>query len=493
MNDSGHSSIYSGRPMRSMLDMDSDSAHSSSSNAMSDSDFGDFGAGFGANYSGTDSVGTGTDNEYDIDHLRMKNVELKRELRRVQEKYEAQGKILSVTTRKEELAYSFLPGPRYTLAWHFSCRGLEYTQLMWWIARDQAWVIQDIPIALGFGVFSLVWASVQLVRSVEARAYSLTASSEIANAFARLLWAIGMFIWMSTTVRDLTATNHDIYTPAGTPNRLICSVVLFAAGILQFGQLCTRIRGWKIVPLPDEAVPVAQAVAMKPFEEPRIRAKFYYLFGSFRDWENAAQFLLIGRDLAASLNWQTWWVAWCICNYACVVFLLTVTFNTRKAVVDHLHYVAYTGWLLGTFTHQMSHMFFKGMLNPWPYFYPRRSDSELEGNYFANVILLVSYIPIAVYMFYWVSVSLCGCIPKGGDSKEMVAWDRHETDLEHDYQQTHQRIEPDRIEENWLGTVHFGINMHSLNSHFLTSPPPPPLPRMHTQRAAANRQNLKPV
>ena len=501
MEDSGHSSIsgrtvHSASPVRlSAIDIDGDSSHSSSATSLSD--FGNFGASFGSKYNGGDSSGGEYHNDYDVHYLRMKNMELKRELRKLQDDYDIQGRLLDVTVRKEELVYSFLPGPKYSFLWHFTPRGLEYTQLIWWIARDQAWILHDIPIATAFGILSLAWCCLSLVRVIYALSYTLTTPTEFFNALARLLWMIGMYIWMQASMHDPVAQYNNTYTPAASANRMVCSVILFVAMVMQCGHLYTRIRGWKIILLPDEAIPVKQAEEFRPFEEPRIRAKFYYLFGSYRDWEHAALFLLIGRDLAASLKWQAWWICWVILSYCCQVFLLTVTFNTRKAIVDHLHYVAYTLWLLGTFTFQMGHMFLHNQLNPWPYMYPRYSSPEYMANYFANVIVLLAYIPIALYMFSWVFATLFGFIK--GDEKDMVPWDTVAADTQYNYEETHQRIEPDRIEENWIGETHAkGISPPS----FITIPIPVSLvvpslsslfPSLSQLFLAANRGDFKPV
>lgn len=450
-NNSGHSSS-DGSSVSDFgafgFDLNESRKSSSNSDANSGSDFGDFG--FASNYKTGNSAFQ--ENDYDIDALRQKNIELKRELRRVHEEYEAQGRMMGVTYSKSELVYMFLPAYPYTPLWHISPRGLEHTQLYFWIVRDVLWMQQNGDAACAIGAVCIALAAFSLLRAINAHHQTLTTSAEAFNSLSRLLWVVGMFVWMRSSVYDLEGNAAgNIYTPSGRPGRNVGTIILAIAAVIQFATCYLRIVGLKIVLMPDEAIPAQQAVQMKPFEEPRLRAKFYYLFKSFRDWEMAALLLWIGKDVAASQEFGSWWIIFHILIYAVTVFMLNSSLNTRKVLIDHLHYLATAFWLLGTFIFQLSHLYLRSFTsNPWEYLYPRHQTSEYVGNYMSVILTLLAFVPLGVLYLVWVPATLLGRINE--DAQELVAWDveHAETDV-YDPEATHTHPEPRRIEENWLG------------------------------------------
>ena len=405
--------------MRPKILLEGSSDHSSDASTVSD--FGEFGAGF---HSSANQSGHGEAEVYDVDQLRAKNLQLKKELKRAQKEYDDQGANMHlVTRRKQELVYKSLPPDPYTLAWHISPRGLEFTQVYFWIIRDALWMQQDGDAAMALGGLCIACAAVSVFVASYAHRKTLTTSTELFHAIARLLWIVGMFVWMDTSVYDLEGnTAGDIYTPKGSPGRFIGTCVLVVALIVQFSVIASRFLAFKVVSCPDQCIPVSQAVQMKPFEEPRLRARYYLLFGSYRDWELAELFLWIGKDTAASQQLGGWWVIFYIFIYCVTVFKLTVSLNTRKAMVDHLHYICIAFWLLGNFIFQLSHLYLKYYdHNSWEYLYPRHQTSEYVGNFQANVLVLLAFVPVGVLYTVWLTATLFGWIRV--DPDEVVAWD----------------------------------------------------------------------
>lgn len=411
------------------LDM---SGHSTS-DASTASDFEDFG--FGAQYAGAGTAqGGGTTGQtyaqdYDIDYLRKKNMELKQELREVQDEYDRQGRLLGTTYRKAELVYQYLPAFKYTPMWHFSPRGLEFTQIYFWILRDALWISQKGDTAMAISAVCIAFAGLAWLRTAISHVWTLTNSTEFFNSLSRLMWVIGLYLWMRSSVYDLEGNERgDIYTPSGTPGRFQATIILCVAGAIQFGTCFARFSNWRVVLVPDQSIPVTQAVYMKPFEEPRLRARFYYLFSSFRDWEITYTFLFISKDIAASQQMGGWWAFFFVLLYFVTVFLLNVSLNTRRVLVDHLHFAALATWLLGIFIFQLSHMFLNQMkTNPWEYMYPRHKSSEHVGNYMAFIFVLLAFVPVGLLYVVWIPATLLGRIRE--DPDELVAWDVQHADL----------------------------------------------------------------
>jgi len=398
------------------------SAHS---DAISDSDFG---ADFVFSNASVSSSGHGRAGAdvYDIDYLRAKNKELKNELRILQNEYDElqqYGNRGMVSHRTTELVYKSLPAIPYTIKWHYSPRGLEFTQVYFWMIRDALWMQQKGDAAAGMGGFCLALAGILVIIAGYSHRQTLTTTAELFHAISRLLWMVGMYVWMLYAVYDLDGNAAgDIYTPKGGPGRFIGTCCLVVAFIISFGICAARFVAWKVVLIPDECVPVVQAVQMKPHEEPRLRAKFYYLFASFRDWEYAALLLWVGKDLAAAQQVPIWWCFFYIVIYCVTVFTLVVSLNTKKALIDHLHYVCIASWLLGNFIFQLSHMFLKDYrTNSWEYMYPRHQSSEYVGNYFATIFVLLGFIPVFVLYAVWITATALNKIKV--DPEEVVAWD----------------------------------------------------------------------
>ena len=102
--------------------------------------------------------------------------------------------------------------------------------------------------------------------------------------------------------------------------------------------------------------------------------------------------------------------------------MLTVSLNTRKVLIDHMHYGCLAMWLLGNFIFQLSHMFFKFYsTNEWEYMYPRHQSSEYVGNFMANVLVLLAFVPVGILYAIWVTSTCMGWIHI--DIQELVAWD----------------------------------------------------------------------
>ena len=411
-------------------DMDDSWSSSSSSDARTATDFGDFGV-----WRDADPVpGQGADS-YDIDYLRRKNTELKKELKLVQKIYEEQGRHVGVTNRHTELVYKSLPAIPYNPAWNFSPRGLEFTQLYFWIIRDALWMEQNGDAALGVGALCIALAALSLCIAAWLHRSTLTASQEFFHALARLLWVVGMFVWMKFAVYDTDGNEAgDVYTPKGAPGRFIGTCILVVGLVISFTVIVSRIVASKVVLKPDESIAVSQAVQMKPFEEPRLRARFYLLFSTFRDWEMAAMFIWIGKDTAASQQLAGWWVLFYVFCYIVTVFQLTVSLNTRRVLIDHLHYCSMALWLLGNFAFQWGHMYEKSgpsAKNDWEYMYPRHKTPEYVANYMGNVLVLIAFVPIGILYAVWISATAAGWIHY--DPLEPVAWDVPAAELVRSY------------------------------------------------------------
>jgi len=462
----------------------------SSSDAQTVSSFGDFG--FGGAYSGGGSesggsghgVGTrraGVADEHDIDYLRKKNSELKKELKRVQKAFDEQGQHLGVTTRKTELVYKSFPAIPYSPAWNFSPRGLEYTQLYFWVIRDALWMQQNGDGADGVGYFCIALAGLSVVIAAWLHRSTLTSSQEFFHALSRLIWVVGMFVWMQNAVVDTEGNDaSDIYTPKGSPGRFIGTCILVVALVISFTVLASRFASARVVLKPDESIAVSQAVQMKPFEEPRLRARFYFLFSSYRDWEMAAMFLWIGKDTAASQQLSGWWTLFYVFCYCVMVFQLTVSINTRKALIDHLHYCATALWLLGNFIYQWGHIYGKlDSKNNWEYMYPRHKSPQYVSTYMGNTLVLLAFVPVGLLYFVWILATVMDWIHY--DALEPVAWDVPAAEL---------------VSVVWralVGVAKFVgfAKAHPLTPHFYSpSSPPPPLYLRHFSRKSTTKRSL---
>ena len=261
----------------------------------------------------------------ELEELRAQNFDLHTEIENLKFKSKQvnyKRKQPVVDHRRLELVYFFPPANNYTLGWHLSCRGAEYTVMYMWIIRvctntpplmissnisyymqDYGWFAHLWSIGFLFGGLSLAGAVGLLIQ-----AFFEKNISEIWHSISRLAWLVATYVWMSG---DL-----DI-NPKNDPYQIKLERRAMCGHILIFTILFESINRFIVRPMlhtnPKHTIKTISSDELPTslrklsnYDEPRLtfqtlRFKFQALltFETWRDYENFQLLFWIGRDLGA--------------------------------------------------------------------------------------------------------------------------------------------------------------------------------------------------
>jgi len=155
--------------------------------------------------SGSSSVGAGKDRHgilADCEFLRQRNLDLQREIDRINSLYAERQELIDIGARKQEIVWASPPSKPWHPSFYLTFRGFEYLQLYMWIIRDLGWAYGEewfYAVAL-FGGLAICHAIIITFRNVW-----LMDPFESAHAFLRLCWVVTMYRLQMCTI---TTTNN---------------------------------------------------------------------------------------------------------------------------------------------------------------------------------------------------------------------------------------------------------------------------------------------
>jgi hypothetical protein len=191
-------------------------------------------------------------------------------------------------------AYITLPDEKWTLEMYSTIRGLESLLLYLWIAKDIAWTTSNWVCAWLFGMLSVVFAFLFLVRAVMDVNWL-----EIWHAVAQFLWVFGNFWWMIGDVHDVEFPGEkSMYDQRQTD----CSHIMEAA-MCWLALWYLVVRPLKLLPEPDAETSTdydgiaGNLVPSVPY------------FKTWREYESFHVILWLGKDYAwNTLNKPLWFI-----------------------------------------------------------------------------------------------------------------------------------------------------------------------------------------
>jgi hypothetical protein len=365
----------------------------------------------------------------ELEDLRKKNLELHQQLERMRYTEKHTNYVRQVTivdARRIEFVWKYLPAVQWTPSWYFTSRGAEFTNLYFVVVRDWAWANNggDYSFVLGtlFGLAAIVWSMYQLVK-----AYSFNNFIETVHSFSRLMWLSATFLWcFGTLYNNYESEDHS---DLEDELRTACGVLLVVPLVLEL-VVIGFLRPNKIIPKGwnnphkwernEKSFPFKDSLkAISHYDEPRLKFATWYfkcwnLFhnANFRDWENAQLLFWVLKDIAAAGGSQGAWTIFYIFTFILSAFMINVSINTRRVLIDHTHYLLVLTWLLGVFIFQMGILFFedRDISNPWPFLYPRNRTPYVMCEIYAHWIIISSFVWVFILHVIWISGTIFGLI-----------------------------------------------------------------------------------
>ena len=83
--------------------------------------------------------------------------------------------------------------------------------------------------------------------------------------------------------------------------------------------------------------------------------------------QNIFVFCIIGRDLALADKEPTMWAAFSFAGLLLPLLLANSTLSTRRALIDHCHYLAMIIWFGATLMGEMGHVWFAKTYMNWDF------------------------------------------------------------------------------------------------------------------------------
>jgi hypothetical protein len=293
----------------------------------------------------------------ELEILREKNMELEIDLEelRYKEKHTAyQRKPIVVDFRRMELVWKYLPPIQWSLKWYFGCRGLEYLFIYMIIARDVAWCFADregsYGAALFGGIATVVVASLALLRALWVRNFG-----EFVFSTSRLLWAVGMFMWVEGVAYDahffpdetIAEDRRDV-----AKTILICAFIL--EGLRLFIIRPNNVIPWKFIEAGKSSISIPSPPypnfmrGMTKYDEPRFQLASWYFrsprlcnharffaFEYWRDYEMALLFCYIGHDLGYAADIPALWGVFTALGMVLLIYMVNISLNTRVSYVGN--------------------------------------------------------------------------------------------------------------------------------------------------------------
>ena len=166
-----------------------------------------------------------------------------------------------------------------------SIRGLENLLLYLWIAKDLSWTTSTWVPAWLFGLLSVIFAFLFIVRAVVDVVWI-----EIWHGVAQFLWVFGNFWWMIGDVHDIEFPNQK---PIYNQRQKDCEHIMEAA-LCWLGLWYLIIRPLKLLPEPDEE-------ARRAYDGEFNLIPSIPYFKNWREYEAFHIVLWLGKDYA----WNT--------------------------------------------------------------------------------------------------------------------------------------------------------------------------------------------
>lgn len=190
---------------------------------------------------------------------------------------------------------------------------------------------------------------------------------ESVSAFNRMAWQSAMYAWMMATLNmPMNGRTGNYFIEPFLPSLYQMQVqtdgVLRALMFLECFRITLRWLNY-MQHYPFRGVPAMTSL----YVNQDLNTTVFKGFGSWRDVELLQTFFIIGRDMGFAQKDPLLWSAMSFGGIFVPLFLANSTNNTRKALIDHCHYLGYMFWFGATMLGQIGHLFFRQTYSNWTF------------------------------------------------------------------------------------------------------------------------------
>jgi len=277
----------------------------------------------------------------------------------------------------------------------FSIRGWDNFHVYLWILKDYAWSSGNDPLAYFFGVAALSWCGVLALVAISSNDYE-----ELYFLFAMFGWLFANFWWMAAET-GIVAQDDD-------------------ESSLQSSYMMEASLVWLLVYflyLLPQNVFADNPEQTKLYEDAGLVPRFAY-FKSWRQYEYVHMLCWLCKDFAWNRDQKELYAIALIPTVLVGVDFIHESY-LNNYVVDYAHYSAQLMWVFANAAWSVGELFFPLYDDPIPVT-EVSTESLHTGRWWASMLLLMAFIPIALLYLVWLPWVLYHALVERQEKVEQV-------------------------------------------------------------------------
>ena len=269
-------------------------------------------------------------------------------------------------------------------AFLFSMRGWDNAHIYLWILKDYSWASDNHAMALIFGTSAMAWCAILFAQAIHHRDWE-----ELYFLAGMFMWLFANFWWM--------AGETEIYGDDDTNSLETSHIMETAIGWLS-------LYFFVLMPLNV----FKDNDQMKKFFEDSGMVPRFACFSNWRQYEYVHMLCWCCKDFAWNRMLAPLWIIAVIPTVLVGVDFIYETYS-KNYMVDCAHYAAQLIWVFANASWSIGELFYPEYDDPIP-ITTVDYDSVRTGRWWACILALCAFIPIAVLYFGWFPYIICGAL-----------------------------------------------------------------------------------